>query len=83
VESALDSENVSVTVSDTGVGIHPSEIPRIFERFYRASNVGSTDGTGLGLSIASHIAKQHGGRIEVDNTPNRGTRFTVTLPLME
>jgi two-component system OmpR family sensor kinase len=56
VESALDSENVSVTVSDTGVGIHPSEIPRIFERFYRASNVGSTDGTGLGLSIASHIA---------------------------
>jgi two-component system, OmpR family, sensor kinase len=82
VEGALDSETVWVAVSDTGVGIKPSEVSRIFERFYRANNVGSTDGTGLGLSIARHIAAQHGGRIEVDSAPDRGSRFTVTLPLV-
>lgn len=82
LEGALDSRNVTVAVSDTGVGIDPAEVPRIFERFYRATNVGSADGTGLGLAIARHIAEQHGGWIDVDSAPNRGSRFTVTLPLM-
>jgi two-component system, OmpR family, sensor kinase len=82
VDGAVDSSNVIIAVSDTGIGIDPAEIPHIFERFYRASNVSSTDGTGLGLSIASHIAEQHGGCIGVDSAPDRGSRFTVTLPLM-
>jgi signal transduction histidine kinase len=79
----VDGDIVEISVADTGVGIDPSEVPRIFHRFYRASNAQATDGTGLGLSIAQHIAEQHHGKIEVDSSPNVGSRFTVTLPLVD
>ncbi|SRR5579884_304915 len=73
---------VAVAVADTGIGIAPEHLPRIFERFYRVdrSRSRALGGTGLGLSIVKHIATSHGGRVEVESTEGRGSRFTLLLP---
>jgi signal transduction histidine kinase len=81
VSGALGAGTVVLTVADTGIGIAAADLPRIFERFYRAENARFQEGMGLGLAIARHIAEQHGGRLEAASEPGRGSRFTVTLPL--
>jgi signal transduction histidine kinase len=70
-------------VVDTGEGIPASELPRVFERFYRVDKARArqTGGTGLGLAIVRHVAESHGGTVRVDSELGRGTTFTVTLPL--
>jgi signal transduction histidine kinase len=71
-------------IRDTGIGIKNSDIPHIYERFFRADNSRSKSGTGgygLGLSIASQIIKQHKGKISVQSILGKGTTFTVQLPL--
>ncbi len=74
----------TVTVSDTGAGIAEENIPRLFERFYRAGRpTGDQSGTGLGLAICKRIAELHGGKIEVKSKLAEGSTFTVTLPLKE
>ena len=67
---------------DTGVGIDTSELPHIFERFYRGSraNEARGSGSGLGLAIVHSIVDMHGGRIAVESGIGAGSRFTVTLP---
>ena len=72
-----------IDVEDTGDGIDPEHLPHLFERFYRADNARdrNSGGTGLGLSIALAIVRRHGGWIDVTSAPERGTRFTVWLPL--
>ncbi len=72
--------NVTLTVKDTGIGIASSDLPRIFDRFYRCDQSRSKPGIGLGLSLARAIARAHGGEIQVESSPNRGSTFTVTLP---
>jgi heavy metal sensor kinase len=69
-----------ITVKDTGIGISPRDLPRIFERFYRCDQSRSQAGIGLGLSLAKAIARAHGGDIAVVSAPNQGSTFTVTLP---
>ena len=75
---------VEVTVSDTGEGIRPHDIPRIFERFYRGdasrSRNRGTGGAGLGLAIAQGIVRAHGGDIQVQSELGKGTQFTFHLP---
>lgn len=79
--AATDSE-IRITVSDTGVGIPPEQISRIFERFYRVDKGRSRDvgGTGLGLAIVKHIVEAHGSQITVHSTLDEGTSFSFTLP---
>src|SRR5712691_1539425 len=73
----------ALCVSDTGIGLSPEEQAHIFQRFYRAANtqVQEAGGAGLGLCIAHSIAQAHGGYIQVENAPERGSKFTVFLPL--
>jgi len=75
---------IVLSVSDDGVGIGQEELPRIFERFYRADEArsGELGGTGLGLSIVKHIAQLHGGRVEAESELGRGTRIRVILPVV-
>lgn len=69
-----------ISVVDTGVGMAPSDLPHIFERFYRADRARRTGGTGLGLAIGKWIAEAHGGTITTESAPGAGSIFTVTLP---
>jgi len=75
---------IVLSVSDDGVGIGREDLPRIFERFYRADKArsGELGGTGLGLSIVKHIAQLHGGRVEAESELGRGTRIRVILPVV-
>ena len=72
----------SLVVEDEGAGIRPEDMPRIFDRFWRAPGAPS-GGTGLGLAIAAWIVRQHRGRIDVANRPEGGARFTVRLPAQQ
>ena len=77
---ALPSKDrVVATVRDTGAGIPPDALPRIFEPFYTTKEVGK--GTGLGLAIAYGIVQEHGGHISAANHPDGGAVFTVELPV--
>jgi signal transduction histidine kinase len=72
-------DSARLTVEDGGQGIRQDDLPRIFDRFWRAPDAPS-GGTGLGLAIAKWIAERHDGRIEAANRPEGGARFTVELP---
>ncbi|MBW1721404.1 MAG: response regulator [Deltaproteobacteria bacterium] len=75
-------DQVEITVSDTGIGIAPEELPKIFEKFYRVKHPETRriTGTGLGLSIVKTIVESCNGKIEVDSVPNKGTTFRIFLP---
>lgn len=80
--AAATDQEVRISVRDTGPGIPPEDLPRIFERFYRGDPARSTDqgGAGLGLAIAKALAEAHGGRIEVTSCPGQGSEFVFVLP---
>ena len=75
--------DILLEVSDTGIGIPPESLPRIFERFYRVDKGRAREegGTGLGLAIVKHVAQAHGGQVDVESRPGRGTTFRVRLPV--
>lgn len=74
---------VIARVGDTGVGIPPADLNRIFERFYKADRARSGGGTGLGLAIARHLVEAHGGRIWAKSKEGKGSSFFFTLPVAE
>ena len=78
-----DSDWAFLVFSDTGTGLSENEQQRIFDRFHRTTETRARDqrGVGLGLSIARSIAEAHGGRIDVESTPGKGSIFTVRLPV--
>jgi heavy metal sensor kinase len=82
LEARTTDSAVTIVVADTGTGIAAGDLPRVFERFWRADRVRSRDtgGSGLGLAIAKQIAERHGARIDVQSEAGRGTVFTVHLP---
>ena len=83
LQAAGRGSEIVLSVSDNGIGIGKDDLPRIFERFYRADKARGRElgGTGLGLSIVKHIAQLHGGRVEAESELGRGTTIRVLLPL--
>lgn len=85
VTCARDKDLASITVIDQGLGIEARDIERVFERFYRAdpARARDTGGTGLGLSIVKHVARQHGGAVDVWSQPRVGSTFTLRIPVYQ
>ena len=82
VRVRAEAGNAVLVVEDEGPGIRPEDLPRVFDRFYRAAGAPG-GGTGLGLAIAAWIVERHGGRIAAANHDPHGARFTVQLPLLQ
>ncbi|NPV09176.1 MAG: PAS domain-containing protein [Anaerolineae bacterium] len=80
VSAIRAGDEVVIAVADTGIGIPEKDLPRIFERFYKADRARASGGTGLGLAIAKHIVQAHGGRIWVKSQEGAGSTFYFTLP---
>jgi two-component system phosphate regulon sensor histidine kinase PhoR len=83
IECKRQSDAITFTVSDTGSGIDPVHLPRIFERFYVGdpSRNRKLTGTGLGLAIVKHIVLMHGGTICANSSPGKGTSIEMSFPL--
>jgi len=79
-----DDGNAVLQVADKGIGISPKEFSKIFQRFYQSKNkiVSETRGSGLGLTLVKHITEAHGGRIQVESEPGKGSIFSVILPIL-
>jgi two-component system sensor histidine kinase BaeS len=82
VQLARHDKTAMVSIRDTGIGIAPEHLPRVFDRFYRADKARNRahGGAGLGLSIAQSIVTAHGGHIDIASSPGQGTTCTVILP---
>ena len=82
VAVAVTELGAVLSVTDTGIGIDPGDLPHVFERFYRADRARSRagGGSGLGLALADGIVRAHAGNITVESVPGRGSTFSVTLP---
>jgi heavy metal sensor kinase len=76
-------DSAVLTVQDTGIGIEEAELQNIFKRFYRCDKSRSQSGSGLGLSLALAITHAHGGKMSVESIPDKGSAFTITLPLIQ
>lgn len=80
---AVEDSQLSIAVEDTGIGIEESELPRVFDKFFRSDDdrVREVSGSGLGLAFTLEVARLHGGDIEVKSELNKGTRFTMHIPI--
>jgi two-component system phosphate regulon sensor histidine kinase PhoR len=81
LRAALVDDSVLFSVRDTGLGIPADDLPRIFERFYKADRARSSGGTGLGLAIARHTIQNHGGEIWAESVEGQGSTFYFSVPL--
>ncbi len=81
VSASQEEQAVVFRIKDTGIGIAPGDLPRIFERFYKVDRARSSGGTGLGLSIARHMVEAHGGRIWAESEVGKGSTFYFSLPM--
>jgi two-component system phosphate regulon sensor histidine kinase PhoR len=75
-----DQAGMTIEVADNGSGIEPQDLPRVFERFYKADRARRAGGTGLGLAVVKHTAEAHGGRVEVESRLGEGSSFRIWLP---
>jgi signal transduction histidine kinase len=80
IAARREGNDAVLTVTDTGVGIPPDELPHIWDRLYRGDKSRSTRGLGLGLSLVKAIVEAHRGRVDVESSPGSGARFELRLP---
>lgn len=80
VEGSSSAETIKISVKDYGVGIPDSEIPKIFDRYFRASTSSGIAGTGIGLNMVAQIVENHNGRIDVTSSVGKGSRISINLP---
>jgi two-component system OmpR family sensor kinase len=81
IGSRTEQGQVAVAVEDNGIGIPADDLPRLFERYYRGSNVSGIVGTGVGLNLVKVVVDLHGGTVAVESTEGKGSRFTIRLPV--
>jgi signal transduction histidine kinase len=77
------NHDILIKVKDNGIGIPKHELPKIFEKFYQGENAAglSVTGTGLGLTLVKRIVEAHGGKVDVESEPGKGSTFILTLPV--
>ncbi len=80
LESGPRELQAMLSVSDTGVGIPPDELPQIFERFFRGKHAAGIAGSGIGLTVVAELVRAHDGRLDVMSAPGKGTKITVIMP---
>jgi two-component system, OmpR family, sensor histidine kinase BaeS len=80
IDTGVVGAEAILHVADTGIGIPPAELPRIFDRFWRGQQASQTSGSGIGLAIAAELARAHGGSLTADSEPGVGTHMTLRLP---
>jgi len=80
IRAEIDKKSLAITITDSGKGIPPEDLDRIFEKFYRVPGT-ATGGTGLGLSICRGLVEAHGGSLTAENVPDGGARFIIRLPI--
>jgi two-component system heavy metal sensor histidine kinase CusS len=80
ISIANRATEVEVSVNDSGAGIAPEHLPRVFDRFYRADSSRSSEGVGLGLALVKSIMDLHGGSAQIESTPGQGTTVTLSFP---
>ena len=80
ISAVRQGQSIQLDVSDDGAGVDASDVPRLFERFFRSDRSRATRGTGLGLAIVKHIITAADGTAEVEGAPGEGTRFRFVLP---
>ncbi len=81
IKTRMEDDSIFVSISDTGCGIAPENLEKIFEAFFTTKEIGQ--GTGLGMSIASEIIQKHNGEIDVESKVGQGTKFTIKIPVVE
>jgi signal transduction histidine kinase len=81
VEVLADDQHARLMVRDTGLGIRPDELPHIWNRLFRGDTSRTERGLGLGLSLVKAVVEAHGGTVEVESEPGKGSVFTVSLPV--
>jgi signal transduction histidine kinase len=81
VEQSTDA--ITVTVSDSGIGIPPEDLPHVFERFHRGRNASEYSGNGLGLAIVKAIVSEHYGQVAIQSPAGQGTKVSIVLPTVQ
>ena len=83
MECRSENQEVVISIRDQGVGIPTDELPRIFQRYFRARTSVGIAGTGIGLNLVKQLVEMHGGSISVESTEGEGSTFTLRLPFRQ